>query len=120
MNSRNLVSGMFVVLLILMAGCATLESAKHKYVMRGQILEVTGDTTYLCIDSKDGALVGQEYSPYRFVKVRVVKSRGMVNYIFNREQTGRIKITEIVDERMATAQIMGGEVKANYVVELEQ
>jgi hypothetical protein len=120
MNSRNLVSGILVVLLILMAGCATLDSAKHKYIMRGQVLEITGDTAYLCIGSHDGAQVGQEYTVYRFVKVPNYKSRGTVNYIFKKEKTGGIKITEVVDEHMATAQIMGGEVKEHYVVELEQ
>ena len=120
MKPRTIFSFLFSVLLLFMSGCATFESAKHKYIMRGQILEVTGDTAYLCIGSKDGAQVGQEYTVYRFVKVPLVKTRGTVNYVFKREQAGGIKITEIVDEHMATAQITRGEVKANYIVELEQ
>ena len=120
MNSRNLVSGMLVVLLILMAGCATLDSAKHKYIMRGQVLEVTGDTAYLCIGSHDGAQVGQEYTVYRFVKVPNPYARHGAQYSFKREETGKIKITEIVDEHMATAKVLAGQVAANYVVELNQ
>jgi len=110
---KIIVGTLLLAFLTVAAGCATMESARHKYIMRGQVLEVTGDTAYLCIGSHDGAQVGQEYTVYRFVKVPNYKSRGTVNYIFEKEKTGGIKITEIVDEHMATAQIMGGEVKEN-------
>lgn len=43
-------NGLVAVLLLSMAGCATLESAKHAYVMRGQVLEMTGDTAYLPVE----------------------------------------------------------------------
>lgn len=118
MKSRLVVSGFVAVLLLLMAGCATLQSVGHEYVMRGQVLEVTGDSAYLCIGSHDGAQVGQEYTVYRFVKVPNPYGRRGTTYSYKREETGRIRITDIVDEHMATAQIIRGEVKVNYVVEL--
>ena len=118
MKSRKAVKALAAVLLLLMAGCATLESAKHEYIMRGQVLEVNGDSAYLCIGSHDGAQVGQEYTVYRFVKVPTYKSRGTVNYTFRKEQTGEIKITEIVDEHMATAKVVRGDVKEHDIVEL--
>ena len=118
MKGRMAINGLVAVLLFLMAGCASLESAKHEYIMRGQVLEATGDTAYLCIGSHDGAQVGQEYTAYRFVKVPNYKSRGTVNYTFRKEQTGEIKITEIVDEHMATAKVVRGKVKDHDVVEL--
>ena len=120
MERKIVVATLLMAFFAVATGCATMESAGHKYIMRGQILEVTDDTAYLCIGSHDGAKIGQEYTVYRFVKVPVSKTRGTVNYVFKREQTGGIKITAIVDEHMATAQIMRGEAKANYVVELEE
>jgi hypothetical protein len=118
MKSRTAVKALVTVLLLLMAGCATLESAKHEYIMRGQVLEATGDTVYLCIGSKDGAQVGQEYTVYRYVKVSNPSLTPRPYYIFRREQKGEIKITEIVDEHMATAKVVRGEVKEHDVVEL--
>ena len=118
MEGKIVVRGLLTILLLLMAGCVTLESEKHQYIMRGQVLEVTGDTAYLCIGSKDGAQVGQEFTVYRFVKVHnPYASRGGF-YSFKREQTGEIEITEIVDEHMATAKTVRGEVRVNDVVEL--
>jgi predicted small secreted protein len=102
----------------LLAGCATLESAGHKYIMRGQILEVTGDTVYLCIGSSDGAKVGQEYAVVKFVKVPKPYDKPPVPY-FKREETGVVKITEIVHEHMANAKIVSGAAKENDMVELK-
>ena len=118
MKSRTALNALLMVLLLLMAGCATLESAKHQYIMRGQVLEATGDTAYLCIGSKDGAQVGQEYTVYRYLKVPNPYVRPGAHYSFRREQTGEIRITEIVDEHMATAKVVKGNVKENDVVEL--
>jgi hypothetical protein len=120
MKGRMGINVLVAVLLLLMAGCATLESAKHEYIMRGQVLEVNGDSAYLCIGSHDGAQVGQEFTVYRFVKVPNPYSRPGAQYSFKREETGRIKITVIVDEHMATAKVVRGEVKENDVVELNQ
>jgi hypothetical protein len=118
MKDKTVVSILFIILVLIISGCANLESAKHKYIMRGQVLEVTGDTAYLCIGSEDGAQVGQEYTVYRFVKVPTVRTRSTLNYVLKKEQTGVIKIIEIVHEHMATAKILRGEVRENDVVEL--
>jgi hypothetical protein len=118
MKGRMAINVLVAVLLLLMGGCATVESAKHEYIMRGQVLEVTGDTAYLCIGSKDGARVGQDYTAYSYVKVPNPYSRPGAQYSYKREQTGEIKITEIVDEHMATAKVVRGKVKDHDVVEL--
>ncbi len=118
MKGRKAISSLVVVLLLLTAGCATLESAKHEYIMRGQVLETNGDSAYLCIGSKDGAKVGQEYTVYRYVKVPNPYVRPGAAYSFRREQTGEVKITEIVDEHMANAKVVRGNVREHDVVEL--
>ncbi|MBI5593588.1 MAG: hypothetical protein HY881_24310 [Deltaproteobacteria bacterium] len=85
--------------------------------MRGQILESTGEGVYLCIGSADGAEVGQEYEVYKFVRMQDLKT---MRPNFKREETGKVKITEIVDEHYAKAKILTGEAKVNYIVELHK
>ena len=84
--------------------------------MRGKILESTDEGLYLCIGSADGAKEGQEYKVYKFVRKSGTKSQP--NY--RREETGTIKITNIVDEHYAKAKILTGEAKENYIVELDR
>jgi hypothetical protein len=117
MGRRFVVNALVTVLYLMVAACATLETAEHKYIMRGQVLEVTGNEAYLCIGSKDGAQVGQEYTVYRFVKVPNPNTKSPVPY-FRREEIGKLKIMEIVDEHMATAKTITGKIQANDVVEL--
>ena len=85
--------------------------------MRGQILEATDEGVYLCIGSADGAKVGQEFKVYKFVKMSELRPK-QAN--FKREETGTIKITEIVDEHYAKARRLTGEAKENYIVELHK
>ena len=106
-----------LILIVALAGCASLETAGHKYIMRGQILEVDGDTAYLCIGSADGAKVGQELTVYRVLRIGTPGQRTTVRY--ERKQAGKVRITEIVDEHMANAKIISGQAKENYIVELE-
>ena len=105
-------------MLTLITGCATFQTAKHKYIMRGQILEATDEGLYLCIGSADGAKAGQEYKVYKFVRMQQGTKSIRPNY--RKEETGTVKITEIVDEHYAKARILTGEAKENYVVELDK
>lgn len=104
------------IIVFFITSCATLETARHKYIMRGQILEVSADGVYLCIGSADGAEVGQELKVYRFVRLPPMKT--IPNY--KREDTGTVKITEVVDEHFAIAKILTGEARENYIVELHR
>lgn len=99
------------------SGCASLQTARHEYIMRGQILEVSDGAAYLCVGTKDGAQVGQEFTVYRFERTPSVNPKSTAPS-FKRAETGKIKITEIVDEHMATAKILSGSVKASDVAEL--
>ncbi|MCW0218721.1 MAG: hypothetical protein OJI67_10410 [Prosthecobacter sp.] len=103
-------------LLLPLAGCAGMEGAGHKYVMRGQILEVSGDATYLCVGTNDGAKVGQELGVYKYTKQP--SHPKLQARKFKKEKTGVVQITEIMDEHMATAKIISGQAKQNYIVEL--
>ena len=116
MKTKFIFAVLSLIMLSFVAGCTTFEAAKHQYIMRGQILESSDDGIYLCIGSADGAKEGQEYKVYKFVRTPGTKSQP--NY--RREETGTIKITDIVDEHYAKAKILTGEAKENYIVELDR
>lgn len=115
--NRMMLAGVLFVASLTFAGCAKIDAANHKYAMRGQILDVNQNTAYLCIGSRDGARAGQEFSVYKFE--RILSNPKMQIPNFKREETGTVKITEIVDEHYAKASILNGDVKVNYVVELK-
>jgi hypothetical protein len=117
MKARIKLQKLFIFLLVILSGCATLESAGHKYLMRGQVLEVTDGVAYLCIGSKDGAAVGQEYVVYRSEKEWHPGSK-YKPFKYKRVEIGKIRIQEIVDEHYATAKILKGDVKENDLAEL--
>ncbi len=111
MKAKFIFITLSIILFFIITSCATLETARHKYIMRAQILEATADGVYLCIGSADGAEVGQEYKVYRFVKRPPIKS-------YKRQEIGTVKITEIVDEHFAKAKILTGEAREHDIVEL--
>jgi hypothetical protein len=106
------------VLVAVLAGCSTMQSAGHKYLMRGQVLEASDGMVYLCVGTADGAKKGQRLSAFHFVHGRTPSSKGS-GPIFKREKTGRVEITEIVDEHYARAKVLSGEVREGNMVELE-
>ena len=117
MGKRSVVNVLIAVLFVFGAtGCATLETAGHKYIMKGQILDVTGDEAYLCIGSAEGAKAGQEFTVYRFVKTPALGPKQQLTY--KRELVGAVKITEVVDEHYAKAKVVKGDVRVSDVAEL--
>jgi hypothetical protein len=117
---RNLFFKAFLMfLLVALAGCSRMESERHKLLMKGQILEVIDNAAYLCIGSKDGAEVGDQFTVYKFTRIENPNSKYADQPYYKREVAGRIKIVEVFDEHMAKAIILSGEVKPPYVAELE-
>ncbi len=116
MKTRALTTVILGVIVVFLGGCASMQSARHEYTMRGQVLDVTDDVVYLCIGKKDGAVVGQEYEVYNFVKTGTPKN----DLFFKRVDAGTVKLTEITDEHYAKAKVLSGVVKSNYIVELKK
>lgn len=106
-----------VFLLIAAAGCASLETAHHNYMMKGQILEVNDGEAYLCIGSAEGAKTGQEFPVFRYVKLPYGGPKQTAPS-FKREAVGSVKIMQIVDEHFARANVLSGEIKPNDIAEL--
>ncbi len=93
----------------LIFSCATFY---HGFVMKGSIIEASDSAVYLCIGSKDGASVGQELDVYKVIQ-RQSKATP-----FRRVLTGKVKITEIIDEHFAKATVISGKAENNDIVEL--
>ncbi|WAC07839.1 MAG: hypothetical protein OS130_01155 [Thermodesulfobacteriota bacterium] len=109
-----LVLGLFFVVSTTNAG-----SVYHKYLMKGSVLEVSDSMAYICVGTKDGAKAGQELNVVRYVKTEATpgpKEQPM----FKREEVGKLKIEKIVDEHMANAKIISGDVKVHDIVELKK
>ncbi len=106
-SAATLILATFVI--FLMASCATVY---HGFIMRGSIIEASNSDVYLCIGSKDGASVGQELDVYKVVAVSGARP------VFERVHTGKVKITEIVDEHFAKATVISGKAEKNNIVEL--
>lgn len=118
MMKKAFIRTVFVAfLLIAAAGCATLETAHHNYMMKGQILEVNDGEVHLCIGSAEGAKTGQEFAVFRYLKIPYGGPK-QTGPSFKREAVGSIKITQIVDEHFAQANVLTGEIKINDVAEL--
>jgi hypothetical protein len=94
-----------------------MESAGHKYIMKGQILDVSDRVAYLCIGSADGAKAGQEFPVYRYVRLPYAGPK-QTTPSFKREAVGSVKLTQVVDVHYATASILSGDIKVNDVAEL--
>jgi len=100
-------------MIVLLTSCATMDKAHHKYFMKGSIIETNDSDIYLCIGSSDGAEVGQELDVYKITFTGQPK-----NPSFKRENIGKVKITEIVDEHFAKAKVISGKAEKNDTVEL--
>ena len=110
-------SGLFFMLLVATAGCAAMDRTRHEYMMKGQILEVADAGVYLCIGSKDGAKVDDEFKVYKISRLSF-NPKTSSSPSFKREETGTVKIIEIVDEHFAKATILTGRAEINSIVEL--
>ena len=119
MKLKTAVNILLVGLTLVAMGCATLETAGHKYIMRGQILEVADGMAYLCIGSADGAQVGQEYTVYKFVKLPLNPIPRSAQPYYKKEEVGTVKIVKIADQHMAIASIVAGHVGINEIIELK-
>ena len=117
MGKKSFVSALLITWLLVMSGCASLQKAEHEYVMRGQVLEVAGNSAYICIGKADGAQLGQEFTVYRFVKAGYLTPKNQTPY-FKKERAGKVKIEEIVHDHYSNANILTGSIKVNDIVEL--
>jgi len=90
-------------------------SFRHKYLMRGQVLEVKDATLVVCVGTADGAAVGQELDVIRHTRVTTPPKSASPG--FRRKNVGKVKITTIFDDHYALATVINGSVRVNDTVE---
>ena len=116
MKMRNVLNVLLVILFATFMGCATMESAGHKYSMRGSVLDVSDGTAYICIGTDQGAQVGQEFTVKRYVRTY---TSGKQAPEYSVENVGKVQITK-TESHMANVKILSGDIKQNDVVELNK
>lgn len=102
-----------------MVSCSSVEKGYHGYIMRGTILESSGKDVYLCIGSRDGAKAGDEFTVYKNKLISTKETSDKTQQRWAREETGKVKIMEIVNEHYAKGTILSGKAEVNSVVELK-
>ncbi len=117
MRMKAVANVFLAMMLFTAAGCASMKAAEHKYIMKGQILEVSDGQAYLCIGSADGAKAGQQFPVYRYERLPFAGPK-QTTPSFKRETVGEVKITQVVDVHFATATILNGDIKVNDVAEV--
>ena len=130
MNKHGIKKSVIAIILLfeavfIAASCASWNKAYHKYVMRGTILESSGNEIYLCIGSNDGAQVGQVFDVYKIRRGQPdISGQGKGGRVplvaFIKNKTGAVKITEVVDEHYAKAAVVSGTAQKDSIVELAQ
>jgi hypothetical protein len=112
---------MAVVTSVLLAttACSSMQGARHEYLMRGQVVEISGSNAVVCIGSRDGAQVGQELVVYKLI-ARESGGSGKNPPRWERVKVGSVRIAQVIDEHFAAAQVISGPVEVNHVVELNR
>ncbi len=116
MNVRLSMTAFLASLVLSTSACSSLQGAGHKYLMRGQVVEVAGSEAVLCIGDSDGARVNQQLTAYKMVASNAGGSKNPTRW--EKIKVGTVRIVQVVDEHFANAQVVSGDVQVNNVVEL--
>ncbi len=98
------------LVILLTVSCSTVY---YGLLLKGSIIKASSSEVYLDIGSKHGASVGQELDVYEIIEIKEPRPT-----LFQRVLTGKIKITEIVDDHFAKATVISGKAQKNDIVEL--
>lgn len=119
MRMRFYVIAVMTSVLLGLSACASMQSARHEYLMRGQVVELTGSEAVVCVGSQDGAQAGQELNAYKLVSVNVGGS-ARIPPRWEKQKIGTVRILQVIDEHFARAQVISGQVEVNNIVELNR
>ena len=118
MKRRLLLTIVVAATVLSTPACSTLQGVGHQYLMRGQVVEVTGSGVVLCVGSQDGAKVSQELKAYKLVSSNVGGPKNPTRW--EKVQVGTVRIRQVVDEHFAEAEVTSGDVQVNNMVELKR
>ncbi len=108
-SAASLVLVTFVIFLAL--SCAIYRGP----LTMGSVIGTLNSSVYLDIQSKYGASVGQELNVY---KVIMNPQEPLASSASKGVQSGKVKITEIFDNRIAKAVLISGKAEKGDIVEL--
>ncbi len=89
----------------------------HKWIMRGQILSLDGNTGLICVGKRDNAEVGQVLEVIRQVPVT---TGGPRRSGFQPVNVGQVRIVKITNDHYSEIEVVKGDLKVNDTVELER
>ena len=106
---KGVASLIFVTFVIfLIVSCATV-------LTKGSIVETLNTVVYLDIQNGGGASVGQELNVYKTI---LYPPERLATGVSRGAQTGKVRITEILDKRSAKAVVISGKAEKGDIVEL--
>jgi hypothetical protein len=106
----------FFALLPVLGSSATAE-VWHRYIMRGQVVEMQGQAVILCVGRAEGAKPGQVLTVVRFIGTTGV-SKGAPP-VPRRDDVGAVRIDRVIDEHFAEATVVNGQARKFDLVELK-
>ncbi|WP_232426727.1 hypothetical protein [Teredinibacter turnerae] len=114
---KKLLISTLMLAIVFLGGCAAL---KHGLIMKGQVVDVRGDSVTLCIGNRDGAKAGDKLEVMRsvFKKGVVITEEGESD--FKLVNVGRVEIEKVINEHYATAKVITGDIKVSDVAELKK
>ncbi len=124
MRARLDLLGGTLLLGALLAACGPVKQSYEKFILRGTIVKKEGAKVTVGIGSADRVKVGQVLQVYRSEGGgKDTQADGSGYSTPSRPQTervmrGKIRITSIVGDTMAEAEIVEGQVEANDLVDL--
>lgn len=108
-------SALFALLPVL--GSSATAEVWHRYIMRGQVVEMQGPAVILCVGRAEGAKPGQVLTVVRFIGTPGV-SKGAPP-VPRRDDVGAVRIDRVIDEHFAEATVVNGQARKFDLVELK-
>ncbi len=106
MRAVSLIFTTFVIFLIV--SCAGV-------LTKGSVVETLNSVVYLDIQSGGGVSVGQELNVYKTI---MYPQEHLATRASKGPQTGKVKVTEILDKHFAKAVVTSGKAEKGDIVEL--
>ncbi|MFD3263844.1 hypothetical protein [Phenylobacterium ferrooxidans] len=100
-----------------MLGSAATNEVWHRFIMRGQVVEMQGEAMILCVGTAEGAKPGQVLTVVRFVGTPGA-AKGAPR-IPRRDDVGSVRIDRVIDGHFAEATLVSGQARKFDLVELK-
>jgi len=114
---KNLFAPLLIGAALFAATPVLAQGLDHTWIMRGHVVAVEPNDLVICIGKSDGAQPGQVLEVYRAEYQHNHKSNAPT---YKRVKVGSVKISEVVDDHFARAQVTEGKIVKHDIVELRK